>query len=75
VNGEQSKAFSAQFDMQPFHLDEEAAKRSIFKCLAASSWHTAALVMSLIVQSEDRPAGGFIGHSVIRKQSCRHAAC
>jgi acyl dehydratase len=61
VNAEQIKAFAAEFDPQPFHLDEDAAKRSVFKGLAASGWHTAALVMRLIVQSEDRPAGGFIG--------------
>jgi len=37
------KAFAAEFDPRPFHLDEEAAKDSFFQGLAASGWHTAAL--------------------------------
>ena len=55
------KAFAAQFDPQPFHLDEEAAKASFFDGLAASGWHTAALTMRLLVESDLRPAGGTIG--------------
>ena len=41
-------AFAKEFDPQPFHLDEEAAKRSIFGGLLASGWHTAALTMRLL---------------------------
>jgi acyl dehydratase len=41
----QIKAFAGQFDPQPFHLDEEAAKDSIFGGLAASGWFTACLWM------------------------------
>ncbi|TMA24716.1 MAG: MaoC family dehydratase [Deltaproteobacteria bacterium] len=55
------KAFAAQFDPQPFHLDEEAARNSFFGGLAASGWHTAALSMRLLVESSFRPAGGIIG--------------
>jgi acyl dehydratase len=55
------KAFAAQFDPQPFHLDEDAARGSFFAGLAASGWHTAALTMRLLVGSEFRPAGGIIG--------------
>lgn len=55
------KAFAAQFDPQPFHLDEAAAKRTMFGGLAASGWHTAALTMRLSVESEFGPAGGIIG--------------
>lgn len=54
-------AFARQFDPQPFHLDEEAAQVSIFRGLSASGWHTAALTMRLITQSEFKPAGGTIG--------------
>jgi|SRR5208282_4516030 len=61
VDAQQIKAFAAEFDPQPFHLDEEAASRSIFRGLAASGWHSAALIMRLLVDSDDRPAGGFIG--------------
>jgi len=55
------KAFAAQFDPQPFHLDEDAARGSLFDGLAASGWHTAALTMRLLVDSEMKPAGGIIG--------------
>ena len=54
-------AFAKTFDPQPFHLDEEAARHSIFGTLVASGWHTAALTMSLIARSEYRGAGGTIG--------------
>ena len=43
------KSFAAEFDPQPFHLDEKAARKSVFNGLAASGWHTAAATMRLIV--------------------------
>lgn len=55
------KAFASEFDPQPFHLDEAAASSSIFRGLAASGWHTAAITMRLLVDSEFRPAGGIVG--------------
>ena len=55
------KSFAAEFDPQPFHLDADAARRSIFGGLAASGWHTAAMTMRLLVESEFKPAGGIIG--------------
>lgn len=55
------RRFAAEFDPQPFHLDESAARASLFKGLAASGWHTAALTMRLLVGSELKPAGGIIG--------------
>ena len=55
------KAFAAEFDPQPFHLDEAAAGKSMFGGLAASGWHTAALTMKLLVGGDLRPAGGIIG--------------
>jgi acyl dehydratase len=61
IDKEQIKAFAAEFDPQPFHLDEEAARDSIFRGLAASGWHTAALTMRLLVDSELKPAGGIVG--------------
>ena len=61
VEKDRIKSFAAEFDPQPFHLDEDAARRSIFGGLAASGWHTAALTMRLFVESEFRPAGGIIG--------------
>ena len=61
VNADQIKAFAAAFDPQPFHLDEGAARQTFFKGLAASGWHTAALTMRLLVESDLKPAGGVIG--------------
>jgi len=61
VDEERIKTFAAEFDPQPFHLDGDAARGSIFGGLAASGWHTAAMTMRLLVQSEFKPAGGIIG--------------
>jgi acyl dehydratase len=60
VDTERCKTFAAEFDPQPFHLDEEAARETIFSGLAASGWHTAAVSMRLLVDSEFTPAGGII---------------
>jgi acyl dehydratase len=57
----QIKAFARQFDPQPFHLDEEAAKATLFGRLVASGWHTAAISMRLQVESGLPIAGGMIG--------------
>jgi len=42
-------AFASQFDPQPFHLDDEAAKASVFGSLCASGWHTCSMAMRLMV--------------------------
>ena len=54
-------SFAQQFDPQPFHLDHEAAKATLFGGLAASGWHTAAITMRLLVGSGLPLAGGIIG--------------
>jgi acyl dehydratase len=61
VDEEQIKSFARQFDPQPFHLDHEAAKNSLFSGLAASGWHTAAITMRLLVEGGLPLAGGVIG--------------
>jgi acyl dehydratase len=61
VTAEAIKTFAREFDPQPFHLDEEAAKGSVFGGLVASGWHTAAMTMRLIVDSDLHPAGGTVG--------------
>src|SRR5919109_393299 len=61
IDAEQIKTFAAAFDPQPFHLDEEAARDTIFRGLAASGWHTAAVTMRLLVESDLTPAGGIVG--------------
>ena len=53
--------FARQFDPQPFHLDDAAARATIFGGLAGSGWHTAALTMRLLVQSGPPIAGGILG--------------
>lgn len=55
------KAFAAQFDPQPFHLDDEAARQTLFGGLAASGWHTAAITMRLLVTGGMPLADGLIG--------------
>src|SRR5213078_2452553 len=61
VEAERVKSFASEFDPQPFHLDDTAARGSIFRGLAASGWHTAAMTMRLLVESDLQPAGGIIG--------------
>ena len=61
VEKERIKTFAAEFDPQPFHLDEDQARHSVFAGLAASGWHTAALSMQLCLASDFRPAGGILG--------------
>src|SRR3954468_14589349 len=61
VEEERVKRFAAEFDPQPFHLDDAAARATLFGGLAASGWHTAAVTMRLLVESELKPAGGIVG--------------
>ena len=51
------KRFASAYDPQPFHLDHEAGKASIFGGLCASGWHTASVMMSLFVSTVAREAG------------------
>ena len=61
IDKERIKRFGAEFDPQPFHLDEEAARHTIFGGLVASGWLTAAVTMRLLVEGELKPAGGIVG--------------
>lgn len=56
VDRDEVLAFARQFDPQPFHLDDEAAARSIFGKLSASGWHTCAMVMGQMARH-------FLNHS------------
>ncbi len=51
---ENIKTFAREFDPQPFHLDETAARNSIFGGLAASGWHVASVCMKLLVAASER---------------------
>ena len=64
IDEEQIKRFASEFDPQPFHLDDEAARDTMFRGLAASGWHTAALTMRLLVEGELKPAGGIVGAGI-----------
>jgi acyl dehydratase len=55
------KEFAREFDPQPFHLDDAAAKASVFGGLAASGWHTAAIAMRLLVDGGLPLGNGIIG--------------
>ena len=64
LSEQQIKAFAAEFDPQPFHLDNAAAQNSVFRGLAASGWHTAGITMRLLVTGKMRFAAGTIGLGV-----------
>jgi acyl dehydratase len=55
------KEFAREFDPQPFHLDDAAARASVFGGLAASGWHTAAVAMRLLVDGGLPLGNGIIG--------------
>src|ERR1700721_160784 len=56
VTREEILAFAAEFDPQPMHLDEEAAKRSLLGGLAGSGWHLCSIMMRMLFD-------GFIGRT------------
>lgn len=64
VSEETIVAFAREFDPQPFHLDREAARTSLFGELVASGWHTAAMTMRLFATSEIGIVNGIIGGGV-----------
>jgi acyl dehydratase len=61
MDEERIKQFAREFDPQPFHLDEVAARASVFGGLAASGWHTAAVAMRLLVDGGLPLGNGIIG--------------
>src|SRR6185369_16742625 len=61
VEEERVKSFAAEFDPQPFHMDDTAAQASVFRGLAASGWHTAAITMRLLVTGGLPFASGIVG--------------
>ena len=61
VTDEDIISFATAFDPQPFHLDAEAAKATLFRGLVASGWHTAALTMRLLTEGGMPISTGIIG--------------
>src|SRR4051794_36170103 len=52
VDREQMLRFAAEYDPQPIHLDDDAAKLAGFKEIIASGWHTTSLSMTLMVRRD-----------------------
>ena len=53
MSAEEIKAFAAEFDPQPMHLDEEAARAGMMGGLCASGWHSCAIMMRIIADGLD----------------------
>jgi len=51
VSAAEIRSFAEQFDPQPFHLDEEAARRGMFGGIVASGWHSVCICMRLTVDA------------------------
>ena len=51
VDKDEVIAFASRYDPQPFHVDEKAARQSIYGGLIASGWHTCSMVMRLMCDS------------------------
>lgn len=49
VTAEEIIEFAQKYDPQPFHIDPEAARHSMFGTLCASGWHTCAMSMRMLV--------------------------
>lgn len=69
VTEEEILAFARKYDPQPFHLDREAAERSIYGGIIASGWHTCAIMMRLSVQAHQRIEAAGVGSPGV--ESCR----
>lgn len=64
VTAEEVRSFASRYDPQPFHVDDIAAKESVFGGLIASGWMTAALTMRLMVTGEFGFGAGAVGLGV-----------
>jgi acyl dehydratase len=62
VTREEVLDFARKYDPQPFHLSDEAAAKTHFGRIAASGWHTCAMVMAMLVEHmKDAPQAGLGG--------------
>lgn len=66
VTAEDVIRFAREFDPQPHHVDPVAARDSFFGGLAASGWHTAAMIMGMAMRSDMQMTGGQVGIGVER---------
>ena len=60
--------FASQYDPQPFHLDEEAANKSLFRGLSSSGWHNCTMLMGMIWEGylHETASRGFVGFDEVR---------
>ena len=65
VSGQDIKKFAATFDPQPYHLDRDAAKASLFGGLCASGWHICAIMMRLLSDTMEKGNIQFLGNDEI----------
>jgi len=75
IDKEQIFAFAAEFDPQPLHLDEAAARHSIFGGTLRQRLAYAAVTMRLLLGSELKPAGGIIGAGLDECRLAPAGAC
>jgi acyl dehydratase len=61
MTSDEMLVYARRYDPQPFHVDPEAARRSIFGGLIASGWHTCAVLMRLSVEDLRRTPAAAIG--------------
>jgi acyl dehydratase len=69
VTEEEILTFARRYDPQPFHIDAEAARESIFGGLIASGWHTCAIMMRLTAETARRNQAATTGSPGV--DSCR----
>ena len=68
VTREEVIEFASEYDPQPFHLDDEAAEKSLFKGLSSSGWHNCAMLMGMICDGylNETASRGFVGFDEVR---------
>lgn len=68
VTREEVIEFASEYDPQPFHLDDEAAEKSLFQGLSSSGWHNCAMLMGMICDSylNETASHGFVGFDEVR---------
>jgi acyl dehydratase len=65
ISVQEIKHFAATFDPQPYHLDHDAAKESLFGGLCASGWHVCAIMMRLLSDTMEQDSIQFLGNEEI----------
>ena len=72
VTCEEVIEFASKYDPQPFHLDDKAAARTHFGKVSASGWHTASMVMRMMVDNFKRIKQAGLGSPGVEKMEWPH---